>query len=169
LKQSGNARVVSVTSRAHRRGGIDFDDINFEKHEYNKYIAYAQSKSTNALFTVALDRVGRPHGVRAFSVHPGMIVTELWRHLSDDEVRTFSAHAITFEQGAATVVWCATSTHLDGKGGVYCEDVDISVDIPVNAQDALVEPGIVSWASDPRLAEQLWLLSEEMTGVKFRF
>jgi len=167
LKLAGNARVVTVTSRAHRMGGINLEDPNFEQREYNKYIAYAESKSANALFSVALDKLGQPHGVRAFSAHPGIIVTELWRHLSDDEVSAFSAYSKTIEQGAATSVWCATSPQLDGKGGVYCEDADISLTIPANAQDALDTQGVVSWASDPELAERLWLLSEELTGVKF--
>ncbi|QGQ96550.1 SDR family NAD(P)-dependent oxidoreductase [Paenibacillus psychroresistens] len=181
LKASGNARVVSVSSRAHRISGVDFDDVNFEKREYNRQIAYGQSKSANALFAVTLDRIGQPHGVRAFSVHPGMIVTELWRHLTDDELRylgaldeqdrrvTLDKNGVfkTVEQGAATSVWCAANTQLDGKGGVYCEDVDITIDIPVNPSDALDSSGIVSWASDPSIAERLWLLSEEMTGVKF--
>lgn len=70
----------------------------------------------------------------------------------------------TIEQGAATSVWCATSEQLDGKGGVYCEDVDIAEAV---SADSLKGTGVRPWAIDPDLAEQLWRRSEELTGVKF--
>ncbi len=70
LKQAAHARVVSVSSTGIRFGGVDFDDPNFERREYDKWKAYGQSKSANALFAVALDRHGQPYGVRAFAVHP---------------------------------------------------------------------------------------------------
>jgi hypothetical protein len=69
----------------------------------------------------------------------------------------------TVEQGAATTVWCVTSSELDGIGGVYCEDVNIAVAVP-----ATHEPlsGVLPWAIDPDAAERLWTLSEKLTGVK---
>jgi NAD(P)-dependent dehydrogenase (short-subunit alcohol dehydrogenase family) len=73
LKKAGNARVVAVSSRAHRKGGVNFDDPNFETTEYDRWKAYAQSKSANALFAVGLDRLAKVHGVRAFAVHPGLV------------------------------------------------------------------------------------------------
>jgi NAD(P)-dependent dehydrogenase (short-subunit alcohol dehydrogenase family) len=73
LKKAGNARVVAVSSRAHRKGGVNFDDPNFETTEYDRWKAYAQSKSANALFAVELDRLAKVHGVRAFAVHPGLV------------------------------------------------------------------------------------------------
>jgi len=170
LKQSGSARVVSVSSTGIRFGGVDFDDPNFEHREYDKWKAYGQSKSANALFAVALDRRSHAHGVRVFSVHPGRIMTDLVRHMSDDEKRAAGAEFKTAEQGAATSVWCATSAQLDGKGGVYCIDVDIAKVITEDALQGLgqVLQGVLPEAIDPDLAEQLWHLSEEMTGVKFR-
>lgn len=177
LKKSGNARIVSVSSGAIRYSGIDFGDPNFERKEYDKWIAYGQSKSANALFAVELDKRGYSSGVRAFSLHPGVIITDLSRHLSDDEMRAMGAldeqgrrvasdpsRYKSPEQGAATSVWCAASTQLDGMGGVYCEDVDISVVVP---DDAPIGPGVVQWAINPEFAERLWLLSEDLTGVKF--
>src|SRR5262249_10537012 len=85
LKRSGRSRVVSVSSTGIRFGGVDFDDPNFLRHRYDKWKAYGQSKSANALFAVALDRFGEPHCVRAFAVHPGRIATDLARFLSDEE------------------------------------------------------------------------------------
>jgi NAD(P)-dependent dehydrogenase (short-subunit alcohol dehydrogenase family) len=115
---------------------------------------------------VALDRRGEPHGVRAFSVHPGAVVTDLMRHMTGDEAtdaveRTRQVAGLkTTEQGAAASVWCATSKQLDGKGGVYCEDVDIAEAVPGDSPDP---GGVRPWATDPALAERLWILSEAWT------
>ncbi len=132
LRRANGARVVSLSSRGHRRAGIDFDDPHFDRRPYDKWIAYGQSKTANALFALALDARGEAHRVRAFSVHPGAILTELMRSMSEEEKRQAIAasNAVsmlkTTEQGAATSVWCATSRQLDSMGGVYCEDVDIA-------------------------------------------
>ena len=114
---------------------------------------------------------GEAHRVRAFSLHPGVIHTELSRSIPEDELRALlSSPRIagtmlkTVEQGAATSVWCATSPQLESMGGVYCEDVDIAE--PVNA-DFAGTYGVRPWAIDPALAEQLWKKSEAWTGVSF--
>jgi NAD(P)-dependent dehydrogenase (short-subunit alcohol dehydrogenase family) len=73
LKKAGNARVVAVSSRAHRKAGVNFDDPNFETTAYDRWKAYARSKSANSLFAVELDRLAKVHGVRAFAVHPGLV------------------------------------------------------------------------------------------------
>lgn len=75
LKKADGARVIAVSSRAHRLGGVRFEDPHFESEAYDKWKAYAQSKSANALFAVELDRLAKAQGVRAFSVHPGLIPT----------------------------------------------------------------------------------------------
>jgi NAD(P)-dependent dehydrogenase (short-subunit alcohol dehydrogenase family) len=168
LKRAGKARVVSVSSTGISFGGVDFDDPNFERREYDKWKAYGQSKTANALFAVALDKRGQAHGVRAFSVHPGGIATDLARDLSAEEL-AFDGELKTPEQGAATSVWCATSPQLEAKGGVYCMDVDIAEVIPdFTPQVPGQQPtGVLASAIDPDLAEQLWQLSEKLTGVKF--
>ena len=169
LKAAGGARVVSVSSTGIRFGGVIFDDPSFERREYDKWRAYGQSKSANALFAVALDRHGYAHGVRAFSVHPGRIMTDLVRFMSDEEKAGANTGLKTAEQGAATSVWCAANTQLDGKGGVFCMDADIAPAIPAGTPQGLYQTvtGVFPWAMDPELAERLWMLSEEMTGVKF--
>jgi NAD(P)-dependent dehydrogenase (short-subunit alcohol dehydrogenase family) len=169
LRKANGARVVSLSSRGHARAAVDFDDPSFERRPYDKWIAYGQSKTANALFAVALDVRGEPYGVRAFGVHPGAILTELVRSLSEEELRAvvdrFSAITTmkNVEQGAATSVWCATSRQLDGMGGVYCENVDIAE--AVTAEDPGLT-GVKPWARDPLLAERLWTKSEEWTGVR---
>ncbi|KQX68136.1 SDR family NAD(P)-dependent oxidoreductase [Paenibacillus sp. Root444D2] len=169
LKQARSARVVSVSSTGIRFGGVDFEDPNFERREYDKWKAYGQSKTANALFAVGLDKRGQAQGIRAFSVHPGRIMTDLARYLSPEENAIGGIYKTT-EQGAATSVWCATSLLLEGKGGVYCLDVDIAEVIPAFDLQGLgqVLTGVLPWAVDANLAEQLWKLSEEMTGVKFK-
>lgn len=181
LRQAGttanNARVISVSSRGHHFSAVDFDDPNFERREYDKWKAYGQSKTANILFALGLDRHSESHGIRAFSLHPGGILTDLVRYLTNDELRAMGvldeqgqvssdAKLKTVEQGAATTTWCATSPQLNGIGGIYCEDVDIASPA---AADSTERVGVKSWATDPELAERLWTLSEKLTGVRFSF
>jgi NAD(P)-dependent dehydrogenase (short-subunit alcohol dehydrogenase family) len=171
LLKADGARVVALSSRGHVRSGIDFDDPNFEHRPYDKWVAYGQSKTATALFAVALDERGEAHGVRAFSVHPGAVITDLMRSMSEEEVTAAVARARDIgafkdaEQGAATSVWCATSSQLDGMGGVYCEDCDIAEAVPA---DFAEQRGVRPWAMDPGFAERLWTVSEAWTGVGLR-
>lgn len=168
LKQAGHARVVSLSSMGMCFGGVNFDDPNFEHHEYDKWKAYGQSKSATALFAVGLDKRGYKYGIRAFSVQPGGVNTNLSRFLRDEE--RGRGEYKTPEQGAATSVWCAASPLLEGKGGVYCLDCDIAEITPdFSLQDWRGQQlaGVLPWAVDPDMAERLWTMSEEMTGVKF--
>jgi NAD(P)-dependent dehydrogenase (short-subunit alcohol dehydrogenase family) len=171
LRKAGGARVVSVSSRGHAFGGVDFDDPHFERRAYDKWKAYGQSKTANVLFALALDARGEAHRVRAFSLHPGAIHTELARSLSEGEMRALlSSPRIatttfkTVEQGAATSVWCATSPQLEGLGGVYCEDADIAKAVGADFDGTY---GVRPWAIEPGFAEQLWKKSEAWTGVPF--
>ncbi|MGP4045792.1 SDR family NAD(P)-dependent oxidoreductase [Streptomyces sp. 2A115] len=171
----GGARVVSVSSRGHHLSDIRWDDPHWEDGTYDKWQAYGQSKTANVLFAVHLDRLGRESGVRAFSLHPGEIRTELVRHVSREEMLelgwidadgTLSGSFKTPEQGAATQVWAATSSQLDGMGGVYCEDCDIAEPPPAgHASLGDMLPGVRDYAIDPAAAARLWALSAELTGV----
>ncbi len=76
LRGANGARVVSLSSRGHLRAAVDFDDPHFERRAYDKWVAYGQSKTANALFALALDARGEAHRVRAFSVHPGAVITD---------------------------------------------------------------------------------------------
>ncbi|RPJ56507.1 MAG: SDR family NAD(P)-dependent oxidoreductase [Acidobacteria bacterium] len=167
--RAGGARVVSLSSSGMRFGAVDFDDPHYQRRPYDRWNAYGQSKTANALFAVALDKRGYENGIRAFSVHPGGIHTDLGRFMSEDEKRAYTGPVKTTEQGAATSVWCATSPQLDGKGGVHCLDCDIAEVIELQALEGPhhVIEGVIPWAIDPDSAERLWQLSEEMTGVKF--
>lgn len=176
LSQS-KARVVTLSSLGHRFSGVIFDDPNFLHHPYEKWTAYGQSKTANSLFSVHLDKVGRQFGVRAFAVHPGRIVsTNLSRFMSDDEKaralksvptgdpRFVPSFTKSIAQGAATTVWAATSPQLNGMGGVYCADCDIS---PLVQDTSEQTNGVRRWAVDPNMAERLWQLSEQLCEIKW--
>ncbi|GAA3848501.1 SDR family NAD(P)-dependent oxidoreductase [Streptomyces sedi] len=163
IARAGGARVVSVSSVGHQHSPIRWHDPHFAEG-YDKWKAYGQAKTANVLFAAWLDRLGRGSGVRAFSLHPGGILTPLQRHMElaemveygwvDTQGNALNPDFKTPEQGAATQVWAATSPALDGLGGAYCEDCDI-------ADAALVR----DYALDPEQAERLWALSAELTGV----
>lgn len=181
LRRAAGARVISVSSRGHRFAAVDFNDPNYQHREYDRWLAYGQSKTANVLFAVALDARGRADGIRAFALHPGAIVTDLARYMTQDDLRAFGVIdeegrpvvdiARGFKnvaQGASTSVWTATSPLLDSMGGVYCEDNDVSP-ILVDADNATGklsdEIGVRPWAIDPAAAEHLWTLSEGLTGA----
>lgn len=176
LAQS-NARVVTLSSLGHRFSGIIFDDPNFLHHPYEKWTAYGQTKTANSLFSVYLDKVGHALGIRAFAVHPGRIVsTNLSRFMSEAEKarvvksaptgdpRFVASFTKSIPQGAATSVWAATSPQLNEMGGVYCADCDISPLVPDTSEQT---NGVRRWAVDPNMAERLWQLSEELSGINW--
>ena len=173
LAASGNARVVVLSSIGHRLNGLDLGDPNFERRRYDKWLAYGQAKTANALFALQLDKLGSAHGVRAHAVHPGGIMTDLQRHLTEEEQRAMgwidaegnvNERFKTTEQGASTSVWAATSPLLEGAGGVYLEDCEVAVPATPDNRAGGVHPHV----RDEVLADKLWTLSEQLTGVQFR-
>ncbi len=174
LKAAGaGTRVVVLSSIGHARGGVDFADPHFNAREYEKWTAYGQAKSANALFAIHLDEIGKAFGIRAFAVHPGGIKTPLQRHLTMEEQiamgwfdKDGNANPLfkSTEEGAATSVWCAVSPLLDSEGGVYCEDCNIAA-----VWDESMHPyiGVREHAIDRENASALWAASEELTGVTF--
>jgi NAD(P)-dependent dehydrogenase (short-subunit alcohol dehydrogenase family) len=172
MQRADSARVVCLSSTGHVRSDVHWDDPHFNNTPYDKWDAYGQAKSANALFALGVDHRGRDVGVRAFSVHPGGIFTPLQRHLSDEEMVQLGwkspdgsippqvqAMFKTPEQGASTSVWAATSRQLNGRGGVYCEDCDIAKLADENSQRwEHARP----WICDDEKAERLWTMSEKM-------
>jgi NAD(P)-dependent dehydrogenase (short-subunit alcohol dehydrogenase family) len=172
LTAAGRARVVCLSSIGHRRGGIRWDDIHFQRDPYDKWQAYAQAKTANALFALELDARYRSRGVHAYAVHPGGILTPLQRHLPAEEMMALgwlgedgklSALARQLfkspSQGCATTLWAATSPALDTLGGVYCEDCDVA---ELATEDTPRYFGVAEWATDPEAATRLWQVSERM-------
>ena len=156
----GEARIASVSSRAHLRSPVVFDDINFNHRDYDPWLAYGQSKTANVLFAVEASRRWADDGILANAVHPGGIWTNLVRYLSDDVQESLrndpTAQYKTPEQGAATSVFVATSPLLDGIGGRYFEDCNEAVRYAGGRERA----GVADYALDLDAAQRLWGVSQ---------
>jgi NAD(P)-dependent dehydrogenase (short-subunit alcohol dehydrogenase family) len=163
LAAAGAARVVSVTSEAHLRAPLDFNDPNFVSRPYDAMLAYGQSKTANALFAVEAKRRWHDEGITANAVHPGAVETGLARHLDPaalaDALAKGGFEIKTPQQGAATSVLVATSPQLEGIGGRYFADC---TEAPVVGPDFSPAPrgfGVAAYALDPADANRLWELS----------
>ncbi|MEM0949759.1 MAG: SDR family NAD(P)-dependent oxidoreductase [Pseudomonadota bacterium] len=161
------SRVVALSSAAHQFAPVFFDDIGFKTTDYDKWAAYGQSKTANALFAVGLNERLKEKGAEAFSVHPGVIQTELARHMTEEDMAMF-AEGIesgtipvkSIPQGAATQVYAATAPELAGKGGAYLADVQIAPVEDATEDFSKVRP----YAVDAAAAERLWEVSAEMVA-----
>lgn len=174
LERTPGARVVSLSSTAHKLSPIRWEDLQFDSGDYDKWRAYGQSKTANALFANALSRRLRHSGGHAFAVHPGGIFTPLQRHLPTEEMvalgwieadgspSEFARKGFkTPEQGCSTTLWAASSALLEGKTGVYCEDCNIAaVSEPGNPMGRYT--GVDAHACDDEAAERLWAHSEAL-------
>lgn len=163
------ARVVTLSSGAHLRGTCDLEDLNWERRDYDPNLAYAQSKTANIWFASELQR---RYGDRllSLSVHPGVIQTDLARHLPaavvDGMREGFEKAGIAVKnvpQGAATSVWAATAPELTEHGGAYLLDCHIAPPI----SEEVPRQGYEKWAYDEVSAKALWERSEALTGVSF--
>ncbi len=174
LRATPGCRVVSLSSTAHKLSDVIWDDIQFEKNGYDKWLAYGQAKTANALFANALSRRLKETGGLAFSVHPGGIFTPLQRHLPKDEMvalgwidESGQPTALakegfkTPQQGASTTLWAATAPALAGIAGVYCEDCDIAAPTDPASPTARYF-GVDAHACNDDSAERLWALSETL-------
>jgi len=163
-------RIVVLSSAGHRFSDIDLDDPNFEHTPYDAWLSYGRAKTANVLFAVELDRRLRDRGIRATALHPGGIMTELARHLTDDTLTQLIAARgnrpnvwKSVPQGAATQVWAATVADADEIGGRFCEDCNVA---PI-VTDTDEVPGVMGYALDPDSARALWARSEELVGETF--
>ncbi|CEL01021.1 hypothetical protein ASPCAL00613 [Aspergillus calidoustus] len=162
------SRVVNLTSAGYKMGPFRFDDWNFsDGREYNPFASYAQSKTANILFTVALAKRAKDHGVLAFAVHPGYIPdTSLTKHMASvdaDEMNRVSLENTggkfapdepkSLQQGAATSIVAALSPDLASHSGAYLADCQIEE--------------VRGYANDSKLAGKLWEISEKLVGESF--
>ena len=174
LKPGG--RLVNLSSAGHRYSDVVLDDPNFERTEYTPFGAYGRSKTANILFAVEFDRRHKQAGIRATAVHPGLIRTELSRHMSEEELTrlmeqinaarpagTPPTSYKTVPQGAATTVWAGFVTPAELVGGLYAEDCHVAEP----ATSPSVRGGIQPYALNPETAKALWAKSEEMVGERF--
>jgi NAD(P)-dependent dehydrogenase (short-subunit alcohol dehydrogenase family) len=171
------SRLVNLSSAGHRFSDVDIDDPNFAHTPYTEFGAYGRSKTANILFAVEFDRRHKADGVRATAVHPGGIMTELGRYMTQ-ELRDAMLKSIndsntaagapafewkTIPQGAATTVWSGFVAPAEEVGGLYCEDCHVA-ELQENPQ---ARGGVRAYALNADHAKALWAKSEAMAGEKF--
>jgi NAD(P)-dependent dehydrogenase (short-subunit alcohol dehydrogenase family) len=167
LEGRTDARVVTVSSTAHRMGRIDFDDLHGERR-YRRWGAYGQSKLANLLFAFELDRRLRAAGstIKSLAAHPGYAATNLQSAAAPALDRLVMAVtnrllAQDAEVGALSLLYAATEPGLEG--GTYVG--------PDGSREhrGHPQPGAVPTraALDQAVAARLWTSSEEATGVHF--
>ncbi|KAF5281074.1 hypothetical protein FQR65_LT14870 [Abscondita terminalis] len=160
--ESPSARIVNLSSRAHTSGNINFDDLNYEKRKYSALQAYSDSKLANVLFTKELARrlqEANIENVKVYSLHPGVINTELGRHLDNTYFKgvhwTFSVLFGKFlktpEQGAQTSIHCAVDENAGNETGLYYSDCKVKK--PVNKAERVED------------AQKLWEMSVNFVGL----
>ncbi|OBX18803.1 short-chain dehydrogenase [Erythrobacter sp. QSSC1-22B] len=175
LEKGENPRIVNLSSRGHHLDSVHFDDLNYAERDYDKWEAYGQSKTANILFAVALEQRLSDKGIHAYAVHPGGIMTNLGRHLDEQDIANLRKRmesnaedkGMTFKtvpQGAATTCWAATAPELEDKGGLYAEDCAVA-----DHSDSDPSGGVRSYALDKDAAERLWSASEELVGATFAY
>lgn len=163
------ARIVSLSSTAHMRSAVDFDDLHFERRAYDPQIAYAQSKSANSLFAVETTRRWASDGIVANTANPGGVATGLQRNFSATQRESLDAAEAaglfkykTIEQGAATTLVAAVAPELAHTGGHYLDDCREAYTVPNDADLAQHPHGVKEWALDPEIAQHLWRVSADL-------
>jgi NAD(P)-dependent dehydrogenase (short-subunit alcohol dehydrogenase family) len=166
-----NARVVSLSSIAHARCGIDFDDVNFKTRQYDPWISYGQSKTANVLFAVGLTQRYAKDGIYSNAVMPGGIMTNLQKSVPlEDQIKRGWVDASgkinpmfkTVEQGASTSIWAAVAPELENKGGLYLEDCKLAEKKDYMADAFKTMSGYLEHATNLESATKLWELSEKL-------
>jgi NAD(P)-dependent dehydrogenase (short-subunit alcohol dehydrogenase family) len=168
LAAAGNARIVVVSSVGHLNGDVLFDDINFERHPYDAWAAYSQSKTANILFMVEAAKRWAPDGVAVNALNPGRILgTKLARYMGDlsNSPAAFEPNSTAVswknvEQGAATSALLAGSPLLEGVTGRYFEDCN-----EAGPNQPGVRRGVAAYALDTARAARLWQTSVDMLAA----
>jgi len=169
-------RIVNLSSAGHSASDVNLDDINFETSPYDPWESYGRAKTANALFSRGIAQRFADAGLVSNSVHPGGIVTELGRHLTDDLIKQMmdrqAARAAeepgtdfkfkSVEAGAATQVWAAIASKPAENNGAYLADCQVGVE-----GGHLSATGFMSYLLDDANTERLWTVSEELTGQTF--
>jgi len=150
LLQKGQARIINVSSEAHKRGTPQFDDLQCER-SYNAWKVYGMNKLFNIYFTQSLASKFANKGILAFSLHPGVVNTHFWDDfkglgkLMTTLIRPFMVSA---QQGAATTVFLATAPRLDKYNGGYFKKKKIAKTSAI--------------ATDTAARDKLWAISEKL-------
>ena len=163
LKQQPGARVVTVSSLAHRGGKIDFDDLQANQ-SYSRMKRYQMSKLANILFTLALsEKLAQAQvGLKAVACHPGGSNTELGRHLGPLKYLFLPLELIMNSSAEGALPTLRAATDPDAMSGDYYGPAGLG-EFARSAKRAVIDPA----ARDSQLWERLWQISEDLTGVTF--
>ncbi|KAH0263457.1 NAD(P)-binding protein, partial [Aureobasidium melanogenum] len=165
------SRVINLSSSGHLISPVRFDDMEFaKKGSYDPYAAYGQSKTANIYMANYIDRVYGSQGIRAVSVHPGVILsTELMRHQKVEDLQSigdpeyFKKIECSAGQGAATTVWAALSPYFENHGGLYLAEVGVA---PALTEDeGIGRCGYAPYAYDEVAEDRLWEISLKAVGI----
>jgi NAD(P)-dependent dehydrogenase (short-subunit alcohol dehydrogenase family) len=163
LAAGGKARIVSTSASTHMFSPVVFDDIHFAFRRYDPWLAYGQSKTANILFAVGATTRWFNDGITANALMPGVILTNLQRHIGGKPIIPAELWKTT-EQGAATSVLLATSPLLEGVGSRYFEDCNEAAIVPRRTEDY---SGVAPYALDPNNADRLWEESLRLLDLVF--
>ncbi|CAL1296915.1 unnamed protein product [Larinioides sclopetarius] len=153
LKQSSPSRIVVVSSALYKKGAIDFDTLNSKEH-YNKSMAYKNSKLANVLFCRELSKRLQGTGVNVYAVSPGMVWTNLGRHVAISWWKIIALAPIAWlfirtpYQGAQTILHCAISEEVESESGLYYKNCE--------------KEAFAKVAEDENVAKKLWEVSEQI-------
>lgn len=168
-RERGEARIVSVSSTAHMRSPVVFDDIHFERRPYDPQAAYAQSKTANSLFAVEATRRWSSDGIVANTANPGGVRTGLQRDFTQQQKDYLAAAEAagafiykTVQQGAATTIVAAVAPEFAHTGGHYLDDGQEAYTVANDADLFNNSHGVKQWALDPDAATRLWARSLEL-------
>lgn len=171
------ARLIVLSSQAHRVADIDLDDPHVERQQYEPFVAYGRSKTAVTLFAVEFDRRHRAEGLRAAAVMPGNSLTDLPRNFSPHQLQELFASVTKARadiglppspmkdigQAAATSVWATVVADANVIGGHYLENCAVA---PVNDSPNPFADGVRSYALDHARAAQLWVQSENLVNQR---
>ncbi len=160
LLSTPQSRVVSMSSSAHRKGKMDFDDLMFERRPYSRWSAYAQSKLANLLFILELNRrLGASSQTKALAAHPGVANTNLGQNAGGIIGFGFriSAPLIAHSALKGAMPALRAASDPDAKGGQFYGPRYMMVGSPVVETPSLQARNLED-------AQRLWKISEELTG-----
>jgi len=167
-----HSRVVMVSGWGHTLGPVCFDDMDFARRGYNKWLAYAQAKTANIYMANSIQRHYGSRGSHGLSLHPGNVFgTEALRHATQEDIAQVGDISAlrkwekSVPQGTATSVWAAVAKELKGRGGMYLADVGEAE--LVRKEDPVGGPRYTPHAFDEQAEERLWRLSYEAVGLEY--
>ena len=165
---SFHSRVITLSSIGHRSGEPEVDDLSSQS-DYDPWVAYGKAKTANIWLAHQIEKLYGWQGLHGWAVQPGPAGTALYRYMSEEAVTAGASDPVlaklfrTVEQGASTSIWAATANALEGQGGKYLEDCQISDEW--KESDGPWSRGHSAWAYDDEKAAKLWTKTMDVVGL----